>query len=68
LAKTLLQAALTGIFCIGFALIVDLVTEALPLAQVIVLSFVSGFLGSLFAQTVLRGGRARGADRAEERN
>jgi hypothetical protein len=50
----LAQAALTGVFCIGFALVVDVVTDALPLLPVLMLSFASGFLGSLFAQTVLR--------------
>ena len=68
MARALLQAALTGVFCIGFALVVDLVTEALPLMQVMLLSFVSGFLGSLFAQTVLRGRRAGLTQRADRRD
>lgn len=55
MARMGLQAALTGLFCIAFALVVDAVTDALPLLWVVVLSFASGALGSLFAQIVLRG-------------
>lgn len=55
MARTLLTTAvLTGTFCLGFTLVVDALTDALPMPVVIVLSFVSGFLGSLFANTVLR--------------
>ncbi|MEM9250126.1 MAG: hypothetical protein AAGB05_15715 [Pseudomonadota bacterium] len=57
--RTLVQAALTGAFCVVFALVVDVVTDALSLAPVIGLSFVSGFLGSLFASMVV--GRRSGA-------
>jgi len=52
--RILAQAALTGAFCIGFALVVDAVTDALSLAGLVALSFASGFLGSLVAQLVLR--------------
>ncbi len=54
MARAFWQAVLTGAFCIVFALVVDVVTDALSLLPVIGLSFVSGFLGSLFASTVLR--------------
>ena len=54
----LLTAVLTGTFCAGFAVFIDWATDMLEQNQVIVISFVSGSLGSLFAQTVL--GRWRG--------
>ncbi|MBT8412962.1 MAG: hypothetical protein KJO30_01420 [Boseongicola sp.] len=47
------SAVLTGIFCSGFAVIIDLATDMLQRQQLIIVSFASGFLGSLFAQTVL---------------
>ena len=50
----LMTAALTGVFCMGFALFVEWLTETLSLEHVVGISFVSGFLGSLFAQTVVR--------------
>lgn len=49
----LLTAVLTGVFCAGFAVFVDWATDMLAQGQVVTISFVSGFLGSLFAQTVL---------------
>jgi hypothetical protein len=54
----LITAILTGVFCAGFATAIDLATDMLERNQVIAVSFTSGFLGSLFAQTVL--GRWRG--------
>ncbi len=54
----LMTAALTGTFCAGFAVFIDWATDMLAQNQVILISFVSGSLGSLFAQTVL--GRWRG--------
>ena len=54
----LMTALLTGVFCAGFAVIVDAVTDALPMLAAIALAFVSGFCGSLFAQIVLRGRRS----------
>lgn len=50
----LFAAALTGVFCAGFTVIVDAVTDALPMRVAIGLAFVSGFLGSLFARFVTR--------------
>jgi len=50
----LATAGLTGAFCMGFAWVVDIVTDALPMGTALMLAFVSGFLGSLFAQLVLR--------------
>ena len=49
----LMSAVLTGVFCAGFAVFIDWATDMLQRNQVIVVSFISGFLGSLFAQTVL---------------
>ncbi len=49
----LLSAFLTGAFCAGFAVLIDLATDMLERQQLIVVSFSSGFLGSMFAQTVL---------------
>lgn len=56
--RTLLRAGLTGAFCLVFALVIDRVTDLLSLVPVILLSFASGFLGSLFASFVLRKGEA----------
>lgn len=53
--KTLiLSACLTGLFCAGFATVVDLLADMLNRSSVMIISFISGFLGSIFAQTVLR--------------
>ena len=49
----LLSAVLTGVFCAAFAVFIDWATDMLEQNQVIAVSFVSGFLGSIFAQTVL---------------
>ena len=49
----LLTAALTGVFCAGFAVVVDLITDLFGLWQLMLVSFISGSLGSLFAQTIL---------------
>lgn len=49
----LLTALLTGFFCAIFAVGIDLVTDMVDRTTVIVVSFTSGFLGSIFAQTVL---------------
>jgi hypothetical protein len=56
--RMLAQAALTGGFCVVFAVVVDAVTDRLALAVFLSVSFASGFCGSLFAQTVLRRGTA----------
>ena len=53
LRPMLASAALTGLFCAVFAAGVDMVTDALTLGQVMIAGAVSGFLGSLFGQTVL---------------
>ena len=60
----LLTASLTGVFCAGFAVFVDWATDMLAQGQVIGISFVSGFFGSLFAQTVL--GRWKSPDKGSE--
>ena len=49
----ILSAVLTGVFCAGFAVFIDWATDMLMQNQIIVISFTSGFLGSLFAQAVL---------------
>ncbi|MEM6387151.1 MAG: hypothetical protein AAF718_13040 [Pseudomonadota bacterium] len=51
--SVILSAALTGIFCACFAVGVDWLTDMLQRGQVIGVSFVSGFLGSLFASFIL---------------
>ena len=62
MAKTILMTAiLTGIFCAGFAVVIDYIADMLERNQVIGISFASGFLGSLFAQTVM--GRWRERDK-----
>lgn len=53
----LLTSVLTGVVCAVFAAVIDVVTDALSMATLIGLAFMSGFLGSLFAQIVL--GRTR---------
>lgn len=50
-------AILTGVFCGGFALLIDVATDMLDRGHVVLFSFVSGFLGSLFAQLVSRRSR-----------
>jgi hypothetical protein len=49
----LTTSLMTGVFCAIFALVVDVVTDALSMSTVIGLAFVSGFCGSLLAQFVL---------------
>lgn len=49
-----LPAVLTGAFCAVFAVGIDWLTNMLERGQILGLSFVSGFLGSLFASLVLR--------------
>lgn len=54
LRPILVSAVLTGIFCACFAVGIDWLTDMLERGQIIGISFVSGFLGSLFASTVLK--------------
>ena len=49
----LVTALLTGIFCSCFALAIDVFTDMLERTNVLLISFASGFLGSLFAHFVL---------------
>lgn len=51
--RILYAAILTGTFCAVFAVGVDWLTEMLGRGQMFGISFVSGFLGSIFAQSVL---------------
>ena len=53
----LLPAVLTGVFCAAFAVGIDYITDMLARGQVMLLSFVSGFCGSIFARLVLRRGK-----------
>ena len=54
----LMSALLTGVFCAGFAVFIDTLTDMLARNQVIIVSFISGFLGSIFARLVLGRGKA----------
>lgn len=49
----LVSAALTGVFCAGFAVVVDTVTMLFSIWQLMAVSFVSGALGSLFARLIM---------------
>ncbi|KMK67629.1 hypothetical protein [Puniceibacterium sp. IMCC21224] len=53
-APILISALLTGVFCAGFAAVVSTFTGMLGLGTVMLVSFASGFSGSLFAQFVMR--------------
>ncbi|NNF23985.1 MAG: hypothetical protein HKN63_04175 [Rhodobacteraceae bacterium] len=53
----LTSALLTGAFCAGFAVVIEQATDMLATGSVILFAALSGFLGSLFAQLVLRGRR-----------
>jgi len=49
----LLTATVAGGFCALFALTVDVITDALSMAQALALAGLSGFLGSLVGQLVI---------------
>ncbi len=53
LRTILFIAVLTGIFCGGFAVAIDVFTDMLDRTNIVTAAFASGFLGSVFAQTVL---------------
>ena len=57
LRMILLPAVLTGFFCACFAIGVEWLTDMLDNRQLAMVSFTSGFLGSLFASLVLGKGR-----------
>lgn len=48
----LISAALTGIFCVAFSAVVGALMVALPYIGVLVLSFLSGAFGRIFAHYV----------------
>jgi hypothetical protein len=48
-----ISALTTGLFCAGFAAVIDAVTDHLGMIQVICLAGISGTLGSLFAHYVV---------------
>ena len=58
--KVLMSAGLTGVFCSGFAILINVATDMLGRGEIALFSFASGFLGSLFAQTVLSRWREKG--------
>ena len=51
---SVMTAVLTGVFCAGFALFIDAIVSMASTGQVALLASISGFLGSIFAQIVLR--------------
>ena len=53
LGKALISASLTGVFCAGFAWGLARIGPMLADGEILIASFVSGFLGSLFAHFVL---------------
>lgn len=53
--QTLMAAVLTGLFCMGFSVVVGWLSMTLSMLALVALSFVSGFCGSLFARLVLKG-------------
>ena len=53
-SMVLLTSVMTGVFCAGFAVVVDLITNALEMWMVIAVAFASGFTGSLLAQLLLK--------------
>ena len=58
--RTLLSlAALTGLFCTVFAIFMSWATMYFGLGQIVGISFVSGFLGSLFSNFIVKPWRAR---------
>lgn len=54
MSAILITSVVTGLFCAGFAVVVDVVTDALAMWMAIALAFAPGFLGSLFAQLILK--------------
>ena len=50
----LMSAFLTGCFCGVFAVGIDWVTDMVGRGSILLISFTSGFLGSLFASFVMR--------------
>lgn len=57
--SVLIAACLTGFFCAIFAVFVDAILDQLNMYQVMLISALSGFLGSLFAHFVLRRGKTK---------
>ena len=54
LRKVLWTSIMTGVFCAGFALVVEYFTDMLEQREIALLSFTSGFSGSLVAQLVMK--------------
>ena len=53
--RALLSACITGSFCAIFAVVVTSLGMLISIVPGILIAFVSGFLGSLFANYVLKG-------------
>ncbi|SLN10355.1 hypothetical protein PSA7680_00022 [Pseudoruegeria aquimaris] len=51
---SLLSALLTGAFCAVFAIVLNVLLPTMSVAFLLASAGTSGFLGSLFAQTVMR--------------
>ena len=49
-----MTAICTGVFCAGFAVFVNFVTDALGMLSLIAVSFLSGFFGSTIGQLIVR--------------
>ena len=56
--SALLPAFLTGAFCAVFAVVVGSISMIVSVVPGILIAFVSGFLGSLFATYVLKRDRS----------
>jgi uncharacterized membrane protein YjjB (DUF3815 family) len=50
----LISAGMTGAFCAVFAFVISNIAPMLGVGAVLTTSFVSGFLGSIFARLVLK--------------
>lgn len=62
IARVLAAATTTGAFCVIFAFCISRIAPNLSDVQLLGASFVSGFLGSLVASTLLRGYRSNAED------
>ncbi|SHG29850.1 hypothetical protein SAMN04488044_0395 [Cognatishimia maritima] len=50
----IMAACTTGLFCAGFAFVISQIAPMLTNTQVLTTSFVSGFLGSVVAQILIK--------------
>lgn len=54
LRELISSAALTGVFCAVFAFVISQVAPMLTNTQILMTSFISGFLGTVVARMILR--------------